>query len=370
MIKFNNLQKVNKRFETAFKLEFDKFLNSGYYILGKNVNSFEKNFATYCNVNYCVGVGNGFDALKLIFRALLELGKLTKGDEIIVPANTYIASILAISENGLVPILVEPDIRTFNINTSLIEKHITAKTKGVMAVHLYGKLCDMETISKITNANNLLLIEDAAQAHGASDKNGKKTGSFGDAAGFSFYPGKNLGALGDGGAVTTNNLELANTVRNLSNYGSQKKYLNKLKGLNSRLDELQAGFLNIKLKKLEEDNTHRIKIADHYLKNINNPLIQLPYQQIALNSVFHIFPILCARRKELAAYLLKNGIETLIHYPIPPHKQEAFKEFNNLELPITEYIHKNILSLPISAVLTLKEVKTIVNFINKFEIND
>lgn len=368
MINFNDLNKVNTRFETEFKLEFNKFLDSGQYILGDAVNAFEKNFANYCNVNYCIGVGNGFDALKLIFRALIELEKLKEGDEIIVPANTYIASILAISENNLVPILIEPDIKTFNIDPLLIEKHITPKTKGVLVVHLYGQLCLMESIIKITSSHNLLLIEDTAQAHGATDKKGQKAGSFGDAAGFSFYPGKNLGALGDGGAVTTNNLQLANTVRNLSNYGSQVKYLNRFKGVNSRLDELQAAFLNIKLKKLEEDNKHRQNIANYYIKNINNPLIQIPYQQVAINSVFHIFPILCSYRDELSEHLLKNDIETLIHYPIPPHKQEAFKELNNLELPITEYIHKNILSLPINAALTLNEVKTIVNYINKFKL--
>ena len=367
MIKFNDLHKVNIRFEKAFNQELDKVLNAGWFILGKHVITFEKNFAEYCNVKYCIGVGNGFDALKLIFKGFIQLGKLNIGDEIIVPANTYIASILAISESGLIPVLVEPNIKTFNIDPLLIEKSITPKTKGILVVHLYGQLCDMNSITAIAKNNNLLLIEDAAQAHGATDLSGNKAGSFGDAAGFSFYPGKNLGALGDGGAVTTNNLELATTIKHLSNYGSQEKYLNTFKGINSRLDELQAAFLNIKLKKLEEDNKHRIAIADYYFKNIKNSLIQLPYHETEVNSVFHIFPVLCSKRDELNNYLLENGIETLIHYPIPPHKQNAYIELRNSKLPITELIHENVLSLPINAVLSFDEVKIIVSFINKFK---
>ncbi|MFD2542154.1 DegT/DnrJ/EryC1/StrS family aminotransferase [Lacinutrix gracilariae] len=364
MIKFLDLHKMNARFETEFQEQFKLFLDSGYYILGKEVAAFETNYANYCGTKYCVGVSNGLDALILIFKAYKELGLLQDDDEVIVPANTYIASILSVFHTGLKPVFVEPDIATYNISVSEIEKNITPKTKVILAVHLYGQLADMSSINRLAKKHNLLVIEDAAQAHGAKHIN--KAGNLSDAAAFSFYPSKNLGALGDGGAVTTNDADLAEVLKKLRNYGASKKYLNDLKGFNKRLDEIQAAFLNIKLQKLDEDNAKRREVAKRYISEIKNKKITLPYYDNSKNHVFHVFVILVEDRTSFINYLKENKIETLIHYPVAPHKQEALKEFKSLKLPITELIHKNIVSLPISPVISRQEVTQIIQTINAY----
>jgi len=365
MIKFLDLYKINSLYETEFKQKFLDFLHGGYYILGENVKLFEKEFASYCNTKYCIGVANGLDALFLILRAYKELGKLKNKDEIIVPANTYIASIIAVLQNDLVPVLVEPDIKTYNINPSEIEKNITKKTKAILAVHLYGQLANMQKINKIAKKYNLLVIEDAAQAHGASDgKN--KAGNLSDACGFSFYPGKNLGALADAGAITTNDEQLAETIYSLRNYGSSEKYKNDFIGINSRLDEIQAGFLHVRLKDLDKQNQCRREIAKRYLSKIRNPKIILPFYDNSENHVFHLFVIRTQKRENLQQYLLKNSIETLIHYPIAPHKQKAMKSFSHLSLPITETIHNQVLSIPLNPVLTNQEIDFIIECLNNY----
>ena len=367
MIPFLDLHKVNARFEDEYHSKFKSFLNSGYYILGSEVKSFETNFSSYCGVNHCVGVANGLDALTLIFKAYIELGKLQQNDEILVPANTYIASILSVINAGLKPVFVEPDEATFNISPSEIEKHITPKVKGILVVHLYGQLADMTRINTIAKNHNLLVVEDAAQAHGAiSDSEEKKAGNLSDAAGFSFYPSKNLGALGDAGAVTTNDSELVEKIRILRNYGSSKKYVNDILGINSRLDELQAAFLDIKLKYLDEDNTRRRAIASLYLNGITNEKIQLPYYNNSENHVFHVFVVRVENREEFIAYLERNRIGYLIHYPIPPHKQKALSTYKTLSLPVTESIHQTVVSLPISPVMTNEDVQTIINALNHY----
>lgn len=366
MIKFNDLKKNNDRFKTEFKKIFESFLDSGWYILGKNATEFEKEFAQYCGTKYCIGVGNGLDALTIILKASIELKRISLGDEIIVPANTYIASILAISEAGLQPVLVEPSEKNCNIDAELIQQHISKKTRAILAVHLYGQLANMKAINEIAKTYNLLVFEDAAQAHGAKNHSGKLAGNLSDAAGFSFYPGKNLGALGDAGAITTNDNALATTIVKLRNYGMSEKYVSEIKGTNSRLDEIQAAILRIKLKSLDSDNYHRKKIAKIYLDNISNPKIKLPYFDLSQNHVFHVFQIQCNERDELQKYLAEKNVETLIHYPIPPHKQKAYKQFNELNLPITENIHKKTLSLPINAVILEEEALYISNLLNKF----
>lgn len=363
MIKFLDLQKINQPYETEFQQKFQQFLNKGWYILGENVKQFESEFATYCGTKHCIGVANGLDALILIFRAYKELKKLQKGDEVIVPANTYIASIIAVLQNDLVPVLVEPNIETYNINPDEIEKHITPKTKAILPVHLYGQLCDMKAINEIAKKHNLLVIEDAAQAHGAKSPS---FGGVGEASGFSFYPGKNLGALADAGAITTNDAELAKTLFSLRNYGSQKKYENEFIGLNSRLDEIQAAFLRVKLKDLDRHNQKRREVAKRYLSEIKNEKIILPYYDNSEIHVFHLFVIRTENREDLQQYLLKNNIETLIHYPIAPHKQKAMKDFSHLSLPITEQIHNQVLSIPISPVLTDEEVSVIIDVLNNY----
>lgn len=361
MINFLDLHKINARFEDKIKDKINEVINSGWYILGKECVNFETNFAQYCGVKHCIGVANGLDALRIIIKAY----EFSKDDEIIVPANTYIASILAITDNLCKPILIEPDINTYNINAKSIEEKITNKTKAIMVVHLYGQVCDMEPIYALAKKYNLKIIEDCAQAHGANFK-GKKVGSLGDAAGFSFYPGKNLGALGDAGCITTNDDLLASKIRALANYGSHKKYENLYAGLNSRLDELQAGVLDIKLKHLDSDNQKRKEIADFYMKNIKNENIILP--KIDIDHVWHLFVIRTKFRDKLQKYLNENNIQTIIHYPIPPHKQECYKDFNNLSLPITEQIHNEVLSMPISPVMTQEEVKCIVDVINNWSV--
>ncbi|EAI8629098.1 DegT/DnrJ/EryC1/StrS family aminotransferase [Campylobacter lari] len=361
MINFLDLHKINARFEDKIKDKINEVINSGWYILGKQCTNFETNFAQYCGVKHCIGVANGLDALRIIIKAY----EFSKDDEIIVPANTYIASILAITDNLCKPVLIEPNINTYNINAKSIEEKITNKTKAIMVVHLYGQVCDMEPIYDLAKKYNLKIIEDCAQAHGANFK-GKKVGSLGGAAGFSFYPGKNLGALGDAGCVTTNDDLLASKIRALANYGSHKKYENLYAGLNSRLDELQAGILDIKLKHLDDDNQKRKEIANFYMKNIKNENIILP--KIDIDHVWHLFVIRTKFRDKLQKYLNENNIQTIIHYPIPLHKQECYKDFNNLSLPITERIHNEVLSLPISPVMTQEEVKCIVDVINNWSV--
>lgn len=370
MIKFLDLKKINERYEAAFQEKLKLVLENGWYILGNEVAAFESNFANYCGTKYCIGVGNGFDALVLIFKGYIQLGKLCKGDEVIVPANTYIASILAILQADLVPVLVEPKLETYNINPDLILEKITSKTKVILAVHLYGQLAEMDQINEIANQNNLLLVEDAAQAHGAFLSEKRMSGNLSDAAAFSFYPGKNLGSLGDSGAVTTNDVALAKIIQSLRNYGSETKYKNEYIGINSRLDEIQAAFLNAKLPNLDEENNIRKAIAERYISEIKNDKITLPTMSLRgtrqSNHVFHLFVIRTQNRDDLQQYLLENGIQTVIHYPIPPHQQKAFSTWNHLSFPITEKIHKEVLSLPISPVLTEDEVGFIISILNNY----
>lgn len=338
--------------------------HSGWYLQGEENEKFEQAYSNYIGTKYTVGCANGLDALIWIFRAYIELGILAPGDEIIVPANTYIATILSITENGLIPVLCEPRFNTLEIDDSIIESLITERTKAIVIVHLYGRLAYTEKIGAICKKHNLLLIEDNAQAHGCRAEDGKLTGSIGDAAAHSFYPGKNLGALGDGGAVTTNDALLAETVRTLANYGSSKKYVFKYRGRNSRLDEIQAAVLNIKLKYLDEDNRRRQEIAAYYYSHIHHPDISLPDRLPDENNVYHLFPILCQQRNELQQYLLTNGIGTMIHYPIPPHKQECYAQWNSLSLPITEKIARKELSLPIGPAMCIEDAHTICKFLN------
>ena len=384
MIPFLDLEKINEPYETAFQEKLKLVLDNGWYILGKEVEIFEKAFAEYCQTKYCIGVGNGFDALVLIFKGYIQLGKLQKGDEVIVPANTYIASILAILQADLVPVLVEPKLETYNLNPDLIQEKITSKTKAVLVVHLYGQLAEMEKINEIAVQNNLFVIEDASQSHGAiensndfrfqipnrkEDKISNQKSALKNlksSAAHSFYPGKNLGCLGDGGAITTNDSELAEVLFALRNYGSQQKYYNDYIGVNSRLDELQAGFLNLKLPNLDADNNKRRAIAKRYLSQIKNNKIILPYWDNSNNHVFHLFVVRTENRTDLQRYLTDNNIQTVIHYPVPPHKQNAFLEWNNLSFPITEKIHDEVLSLPISPVLTDGEVDFIIETLNQY----
>ena len=374
MIKFLDLQKINAQYADELKQVAAEVIDSGWFLQGERVKTFEQQYADYIGVKHTIACANGLDALRLILKAYIELGVMQEGDEVIVPANTYIASILAITDNRLKPVLVEPDIQTYNLDISLIEQHITPKTKAIMVVHLYGRACWSEQLEAIAKKYNLKIIEDNAQAVGAYCHCGlapqspaKRTGSLGDAAGNSFYPGKNLGALGDSGAVTTNNDELAEVIRAIANYGSAVKYVNKYQGLNSRMDEIQAAFLSVKLKYLDAENEIRRKIADYYLKNIKNEKIVLPLLPENLQShVHHLFVIRTKERDKLQTYLAKNDIQTLIHYPIPPHKQECYKEWNCLLFPITEQIHNEILSLPMSAVLSAYELENIINKINNF----
>lgn len=366
MIPFMDLYSVNARFDKEYKEAYTKFLASGRYILGKEVETFESNFANYCGTKCCVGTANGLDALSLIFKAYIELGVLQKDDEVIVPANTYIASILAIIHAGLKPVLVEPDIDTFNLSPSKIEDAVTRKTRAVMVVHLYGQLAEVKSIKDISIKHNLLLIEDAAQAHGAKNEDTIMAGNFGDAAGFSFYPSKNLGALGDGGCVTTNNQELANMIRRLGNYGAALKYISNVKGYNSRLDEIQAMFLNIKLPFLDADNNSRIEIAKLYASGITSQKIKLPHFSGKNNHVFHQFVIRVEDRTNFINYLNSKHIETIIHYPIPPHKQKALQDFSYLNLPITEQIHKTVVSLPLYPTMTNKDIQIVIEHINAY----
>jgi len=364
-IYFLSLKDITDKYSSEIHEAVSRVIDSGWYLRGKENASFEANYAQYIGTKYAIGCANGLDALIWILRAYIEFGDMSPGDEVIVPANTFIASILAITENNLVPVFVEPDINTYQIDDSKIEAVISPKTKAIMIVHLYGRCAYTEKIGQICKKNNLKLIEDNAQAHGCL-YNGKKTGSLGDAAGHSFYPGKNLGALGDGGAVTTNDEELANAVRAIANYGSEKKYVFKYQGRNSRLDEIQAAILDVKLKHLDEDNNLRRKIAKRYINEIKNPGITLPIIDDWNANVFHIFPVLTEKRDKLQEWLASEGIQTVIHYPIPPYKQICYKEWNNLSFPITERIHNEELSLPMSPALTINDVEIIINSINKW----
>ncbi|MDX9919495.1 MAG: DegT/DnrJ/EryC1/StrS family aminotransferase [Paludibacter sp.] len=365
MIKFLDLQKITAKYADEIHVAVNRVVDSGWYLQGAENESFESNYAKYIGTQNCISCANGLDALIWIFRAYIELGLMKEGDEIIVPANTYIASILAITENKLVPVLVEPDINTFQIDENKIDGAITPKTKAIMIVHLYGQCAYTDKIAYLCLKYNLKLIEDNAQAHGCL-YHGRKTGSLGDAAGHSFYPGKNLGAFGDAGAVTTDDEELANTVRALANYGSRKKYVFDYTGRNSRLDELQAAVLNVKLKYLDTDLALRKQVAKYYMGHITNPKLVLPIVNDWDAHVFHLFPILCDDRDALQDYLTRNEIQTIIHYPIPPHKQECYKDMNEISLPITERIHREELSLPISPVMTEDEVMKVIDVINKW----
>lgn len=367
MIPFLDLQSINAQYRSELIEACTRVIDSGWYIGGNELSQFEQEFAAYCGVEHCIGVANGLDALILTLRAWLELGRLQPGDEVIVPANTYIASILAISANGLKPILVEPDEQSFNLSAENARAAITKKTRVILPVHLYGQLADMPSIMALAHEFGLLVLEDAAQAHGAS-VDGKKAGSWGDAAGFSFYPGKNLGALGDAGAIVTNDAKLANTLRALRNYGSHEKYKNLFKGVNSRLDEMQAAILRAKLSKLELDTQHRRSIAGIYHKNISHSAVQLPQVAKTEQHVWHLFVIRSCQRVALQQYLAVQGIQTLIHYPIPPHQQQAYQEWNRFSYPITEAMHQEVLSLPIGPTLSEKDAMRVATAVNGFRV--
>ena len=390
MIKFLDLKAINDSFEPELSLAIKRVLDAGWYLLGNEVIAFEQEYADYIGTKHCIGVANGLDALRLILKAYIEMGEMKEGDEVIVPATTFIASQLAITDNRLIPVFAEPDLTTYNIDPFKIEELITDRTKGIMIVHLYGQNAMHPEIQRLVDKYNLKLIEDNAQAVGAyycTDEsyrqgmpclyNPSRTGSLGHAAGHSFYPGKNLGCLGDGGAVTTNNDELANIIRALANYGSNKKYVNDYQGLNSRLDEIQAAILRIKLTRLDADNKRRREIAQYYLYNIKHPDIILPRLDVLdnlkletwnseLSHVWHLFVIRHPKRDQLQNYLTENGIQTLVHYPIPPHKQLAYKRWNKLNLPVTEKIHSEVLSLPISPIMPYNEIKEVADILNKF----
>lgn len=367
MVNFLDLQKITQKYNDEIHEVVNRVIDSGWYLQGKENEKFETDYAQYIGTTYAVGCANGLDALIWIFRAYMEMGIMSPGDEVIVPANTYIASILAISENGLKPVLVEPDIETYQIDDSKVEAVITKRTKAILIVHLYGQCAYTSKIGELCKKYKLKLVEDNAQAHGCKF-NGIKTGSLGDAAGHSFYPGKNLGALGDAGAVTTNDKELAKVVRTIANYGSQKKYIFKYCGRNSRLDEIQAAVLDIKLKYLDEDIAIRKEVAKYYIEHITNPKIILPVIKDWDAHVFHIFTIRTEKRDELQRYLADNGVQTIIHYPVPPHKQECYKEWNNLSFPITEQIHNEELSLPMSPMLTKQELEYVIDRVNTWSI--
>ncbi|EOE6054297.1 DegT/DnrJ/EryC1/StrS family aminotransferase [Vibrio cholerae] len=365
MIPFLDLKSINQQYQQELKQACSRVIDSGWYIQGHELQQFEAEFAAYCGTKHAIGVANGLDALILVLRAWKELGKLQEGDEVIVPANTYIASILAITENRLTPVLVEPNPLTYNLCPKNAEAAINSKTRAILPVHLYGQMADMPAIMDIASRHNLLVLEDSAQAHGASI-NGIKAGNWGHASGFSFYPGKNLGALGDAGAVTTSDDELAQTIRALSNYGSHKKYENLYQGVNSRLDEMQAAMLRVKLRYLDTETHRRREVAIAYASGITDPTIKLPISpdstlESLANHAFHLFVIQTKNREKLQTQLTEVGIQTLIHYPIPPHKQNAYKVWNNCVYAVTEEIHKQILSLPISPVITDEQVRTVVN---------
>ncbi|MDH1333219.1 DegT/DnrJ/EryC1/StrS family aminotransferase [Comamonas thiooxydans] len=370
MTPFLDLQAINAQYRAELIAACTRVIDSGWYIGGQELSQFEQEFSAYCGSAHCIGVANGLDALILTLRAWLEMGQLQPGDEVIVPANTYIASILAISANGLTPVLVEPDAASFNLCPINARAAITDKTRVILPVHLYGQLADMPAIMALAHEYGLLVLEDAAQAHGAAI-GGKKAGSWGDAAGFSFYPGKNLGALGDAGAITTHDADLAQTLRALRNYGSHEKYKNLFKGVNSRLDEIQAAMLRVKLAHLEAETLHRRAIVQVYVDQITHADVQLPVLRgtdvAGLEShVWHLFVVRTQRRGALQQYLLTQGVQTLIHYPIPPHKQDAYRDWNDVSLPLTEALHEQVLSLPLSPVMTLEQAREVARAVNSF----
>lgn len=372
MIPFYDLRSLNKKYLPGFLESVQRVMDSGIHMIGRETEEFEHSFAAYCGTKDCIGVGNGLDALTLVLRAYKELGFMQDGDEVIVPANTYIATILSISENRLTPVLVEPDIDTYNIDPANIEAAITERTRAIMVVHLYGQTADMDPIVELARKHKLKIVEDAAQAHGARYREGV-AGALGDAGCFSFFPGKNLGALGDAGAVTTSDETLAGVVRSLRNYGearfedlSQRKYMNVYKGRNSRLDEIQAAFLSAKLADLESDTNIRREIANHYLGNIRNAKLTLPFVPDWASPAWHLFVVRTPQRDQLKAYLEDAGIKTLIHYPIPPHKQQAYSEWNHRSYPITEKIHDEVLSIPLAPHLSAGDQRIIVNALNNF----
>ncbi|CDT25087.1 DegT/DnrJ/EryC1/StrS family aminotransferase [Vibrio coralliirubri] len=366
MIPFLDLKSINQQYQEELKEACARVIDSGWYIMGTELSAFEEEFASYCGTQYCIGVANGLDALTLTLRAWKELGRLQAGDEVIVPANTYIASVLAITENDLVPVLVEPDEHTFNLSASNILNALSSKTKAILPVHLYGQISPMDEIMGLAEEHDLLVLEDCAQSHGAEIK-GRKCGSWGDAAGFSFYPGKNLGALGDAGAITTNDKELYDVLVALRNYGSHKKYENKFQGVNSRLDEIQAAMLRVKLKHLDNETEHRQHIAQLYLEGISNPKVTLPKLTMKEGHVWHLFVLRTSDRAALMEHLEKHGIQTLIHYPTPPHKQEAYRDLANLPLPLTEKIHEEVVSIPMDPTLSINDVKKVILALNKFK---
>lgn len=365
MVEFLNLKKNNLNKKKELEEAFSRVLDSGWYIRGKEVELFESEYAAYQGVKHCVGVANGLDALVLTLRAWKEMGKLSEGDEILVPANTYIASILAITENRLKPVFVEPRESTFNLNPELIEEHLTSRTKAILPVHLYGQICEMDKIMALAKKHNLLVLEDTAQAQGARLEN-VKAGSWGHCSGYSFYPGKNLGALGDAGAITTNDAELATVIKNISNYGSEKKYYNQYKGVNSRLDEIQAAFLRVKLRYLDAENLIRQSIAKVYINRIRNPKVALPMLSSVSHHVWHLFVVRCEDRDALSAHLRERGVQSLIHYPVPPHKQKALVEYVSLKLPITEMIHRQVLSLPVDPTMSKEDVEDVIDAVNSY----
>lgn len=366
MIKYLDLKKINEMHGDEISRAVQRVVSSGWYLQGEENHAFEREYSHYIGTRFCIGCGNGLDSLTLILRAYMEMGVMSEGDEVIVPANTYIASILAITENRLRPVLVEPHEDTFQIDDSLIETALTSRTRAIMLVHLYGRCAYTERIGDICKRHNLKLIEDNAQAHGCIFGT-RRTGSLGDAAGHSFYPGKNLGALGDAGAVTTDDEELANTIRALANYGSSRKYVFPMKGRNSRMDETQAAALRVKLKYLDADNTVRKDMALRHINEIHNSNLRLPGKEYCANSVHHIFPVLCERRDELQQYLSNRGVQTIIHYPIPPHRQQCYAEFAHLNLPVTELIHRQELSIPLNQAMTEDETKAVIRLLNEFE---
>ncbi len=367
MIPYLDLKRVTESFEPGLSKTVEQAIKSGWYIRGKECEKFEKAFAKYCGTEFCVGVANGLEALTLIFKAYIQMGRLHLGDSVIVPANTYIASILAISEAGLVPVLTDPDPLTYNLSVEGIRRVLTPQVKAILAVDLYGRAFPGKEISEFAKIHDLILVEDAAQGHGAVE-NRKRAGSFGDAAGFSFYPGKNLGALGDAGAVTTSDADLIKVVRVLANYGSEQKYVNLLKGMNSRLDELQAAILSYKLPRLDEDNAKRALIAERYLKSILNPLVILPNPGKQGEHVWHIFALRTSYRKALQDHLTQAGVGTLIHYPIPPHRQEAYAEWGEFYFPIAEDLADTELSLPLYPQMTEDEVLKVIEAVNEFHL--
>ncbi|MDP5145077.1 DegT/DnrJ/EryC1/StrS family aminotransferase [Shewanella sp. ULN5] len=366
MIPFLDLKAINEQYQTELKEACSRVIDSGWYIMGKELASFEEEFAEYCGSKHSIGVANGLDALILTLRAWIELGKIKEGDEVIVPANTYIASILAISANRLTPVLVEPDPETFNLTADGIAKSITAKTKVILPVHLYGQISPMKEIMQLAKKHSLLVLEDCAQAHGAMI-DGKKAGSWGDVGAFSFYPGKNLGALGDAGAITTDSDELYRVISALRNYGSHEKYKNDFKGVNSRLDEIQAAMLRVKLIHLESVTVRRQEIAKRYRDEIKNPFIKLPYVDTEAGHVWHLFVVCSEEREELQNWLAEYDVQTLIHYPIPPHKQQAYSDWNKQSKPITEMIHRQILSLPLDPTMSESNIDTVIELVNNFK---